>query len=186
MTSRGRCEAVEGEPMARTLVAVVLVLLLLAPLAAGCTMAHQAGRAGPRTPPASGSGRDGMRALASAYLATAQPANRRLDAEVDGFTDHEHHDLAAAEAALRAEAATERRFDRLLRAIPFPPRIASTAQALIRVNERRAALTERQARSSSVTRLVSFTGLHRAADAAVEAQVRTIRRALDLPPPESS
>ena len=34
--------------------------------------------------------------------------------------------------------------------------------------------------------LVSFTGLHRAADAAVEAQVRILRRDLGLPPPESS
>lgn len=42
------------------------------------------------------------------------------------------------------------------------------------------------ARSSSVTGLVSFTDLHRAADAAVEAQVRILRRALGLPPPESS
>lgn len=43
-----------------------------------------------------------------------------------------------------------------------------------------------QARSSSVTTLVSFTGLRRAADAAVEARVRIIRRALGLRPPESS
>ena len=42
--------------------------------------------------------------LASAYLAAAEPANHRLDGEVDGFTDHEHGDLAAAEADLRAEA----------------------------------------------------------------------------------
>jgi len=170
--------------MAGTWVAVLL--LVLAPLAAGCTMAHQAGHAGHRIPPASGAGRGSLRALASAYLAIALPANRRLDAEVDGFTDHEHHDLAAAEAALRAEAATERRFDRLLREIPFPPPIATTARALIRVNERRGALTQQQARSSSVARLVSFTGLHRAADAAVEVQVRILRRDLGLPPPKNS
>ena len=61
------------------------------------------------------------RALASAYLALAEPGHRRLDAEVDGFTDHEHHDLAAAEAALRGEAATERRSGLLMREIPLPP-----------------------------------------------------------------
>jgi hypothetical protein len=110
-------------------------------------------------------------------------SNRRLDAEVDGFTDHEHHDLAAAEAALRGEAATERRFDRLLREIPLSPRLATTSLALIRANERRASLTGSQARSSSVTELLSFDGLHRAADAAVEAQVRILRRDLGLPPP---
>jgi hypothetical protein len=170
--------------MASTWAAVIL--LVLVPLAGGCSTAHQPGRAGPGRPPGSTAGRGGLRALASAYLAIAEPANRRLDTEVDGFTDHEHHDLAAAEAALRGEAATERRFDRLLREIQFPPPIATTARALIRANQRPAALTDEQARSSSVARLVSFTGRHRAADAAVEAQVRILRRALRLPPPESS
>jgi hypothetical protein len=170
--------------MARTWVAVLLLVLVA--VAAGCGTVHPAGHAGQRTPPGSGPARSGLRALGSAYLAIAQPANRRLDTEVDGFTDHEHHDLGAAEAALRAEAATERRFDRLLREIPFPPPIATTARALIWANQRRAALTARQARSPSLARLVSFNGLHRAADAAVEAQVKILRRALGLPPPETS
>jgi hypothetical protein len=186
MTSRSRREAGESvrAPRVRTWIAVVV--LVLVPLAAGCTLAHQAGHAGQPTPPGSGAARGGVRALASAYLAIARPANRRLDSEVDGFTDHEHHDLAAAEAALRAEAATERRFDQLLGEIRFPARITPTALALIRANQRRAALTDQQARSSSVTGLVSFTGRHRAADAAVETQVRILRRALGLPPPDSS
>ncbi len=186
MTPWSRREAGESvrAPRARTWVAVVM--LVLVPLAAGCTPARQAGSTGQPAPPGSGAPRGGVRALASAYLAIARPANRRLDTEVDGFTDHEHHALAAAEAALRAEAATERRFDQLLGEIRFPARIAPTALALIRDNQRRAALTDQQARSSSVTGLVSFTGRHRAADAAVEAQVRILRRALGLPPPESS
>jgi len=170
--------------MARTRVAVLLLALVA--LAAGCATVHPAGHAGQRTPPGSGPAPAGLRALGAAYLAIAQPANRRLDTEVDGFTDHEHHDLGAAEAALRAEAATERRFDRLLHEIPFPPPIATTARALIRANQRRAALTAEQARSSSLARLISFTGLHRAADAAVETEVKILRRALGLPPPETS
>jgi hypothetical protein len=80
----------------------------------------------------------------------------------------------------RAEAATERRFDRLLAGIPFPAPLASTVRALIGANQRRAALTGKQARSVSLARLVSFTGRPRAADAAVEAQVRILRRALDV------
>jgi hypothetical protein len=64
--------------------------------------------------------------------------------------------------------------------------LAATARALIQANQRRAVLTGQQARSSSLTSLVSFTARHRAADAAVEAQVRILRRALDLPPPEDS
>jgi hypothetical protein len=87
---------------------------------------------------------------------------------------------------LRAEAATEQRFDRLLSKIPFPPRIAVTARALVQANQRRAALAGRQARSSSVSGLLSFARRHQAADAAVEAQVKIIRRALGLPPPHAS
>ena len=67
-----------------------------------------------------------------------------------------------------------------------PAPVAVTLAAVLRVNQRRAALAERQARSSSLARLVSFTGLHRAADAAVVAQVRILRRDLGLSPPESS
>jgi len=186
MTPPSRRETAEGvwPPMARTWVAAVLLVLL--PMAGGCATVHPPGSAARSMPPAAGAGRGGERALAAAYLAIAQPANRRLDAEVDGFTDHEHQDLAAAEAVLRAEAATERRFDRLLDRIPFPPPLASTARALIQANQRRAVLTGQQARSTSLTGLVSFTGRHRAADAAVEAQVRILRRALGLPPPDDS
>jgi hypothetical protein len=125
-------------------------------------------------------------ALAGRYLAIALPANHRLDHEVEGFADHQRSDLAAAEADLRAEAATERRFDRQLAGIPFPAGIAALARALIWANQSRAALTDRQARSASLTRLHSFSARHRAADAAVEFGVRLIRRALGLPPPSES
>lgn len=168
-------------------VAAVLCLLLAT---AGCSThatatsgnAH-AQRTAAGSPANTGSD---INALAADYLAIALPANHRLDTEVDGYTDHEHDNLAAAESALRAEAATERRFDRLLIKIPFPPRIAATARALVRANQSRAELTMRQARSSSIPALLSFTTRHKAADAAVEAQVRIIRRDLGLPPPETS
>lgn len=153
-------------------------LLALILLTASCTGGEQA--AGTRTAASR------ARTLAAAYLAIAQPANHRLDTEVDGFTDHEHAGVAAAESDLRAEAATEQRFDRLLSKIRFPPRIAVTARALIQANARRIALTLRQARSSSVTGLLSFARRHRAAGAAVETQVRIIRRDLGLPPPQNS
>lgn len=127
-----------------------------------------------------------LRALAAAYTAIARPANHRLDVEVEACADHAHDNLAAAEAALRAEAATERWFDRHLAAIQFPPAIAATARALISVNEIRAAMTDRQARAPSVPALLSLTGDHKAADAQVEAEVRVIRAQLGLPPPSSS
>jgi len=158
-------------------------------LAGSSATGRAPGPSGPAPSPPTGrpavSGKN-VKALASRYLAIAVPANHRLDSEVDGFTGHERTDLAVAERDLRAEAATERWFDQRLAKIPFSPRIAGMARALIRANQNRAELTGRQARSDSITALRSFTGRHRAADAAVEAQVRIIRRALDLPPPSSS
>jgi hypothetical protein len=82
--------------------AVTLVLFLLA---AGCTPSgHPPGTRG-QAPYQESS------AAAAGYLAAAEPANRRLDTEIQSYDHHEHQNLAAAEAALRAEAATERWFD---------------------------------------------------------------------------
>ena len=153
--------------------------------AAGCGPPHHPG-ARPSDRPSASSAAPSVRALAADYLAVAKPANHRLDVEVSAYAKHASHDLAAAAAALRAQAATERHFDRQLAAIPFPPAIAATASALIRVNEIRARLTEHQAAATSIPALLSFADSHKAADAEVEAQVRVIRAELGLPPPESS
>jgi hypothetical protein len=156
------------------------VMLVLSLLAAGCTpWGHPPGTGG-QAP------RQESSAAAADYLATAEPANRRLDAEVQSYADHEHRNLAAAEAALRAEAVTERRFDQCLLKIPLPPPVAAAARALVRANERRAELAILQAGSPSLAALQSFTRRHQSADAAVEAQVKAIRRALGLPPPKTS
>lgn len=167
----------------------VLAVTFLMILAGSCDTGRAPGPSGPApSPPTGGSAAPGnnVKALASRYLAIAVPANHRLDSEVDGFTRHEHTDLAVAERDLRAEAATERWFDQRLAKIPFSPGSAGPARALIRANQNRAELTGRQARSATITALQSFTGRHRAADAAVEVQVRVIRRALGLPPPSNS
>jgi hypothetical protein len=174
----------------------VLPGVCLLVLAAGCASAQPAQPVQPVQPvqPAAPSARpassatpgSGTRALAAAYMALALPANHRLDTEVDGFTDHERDNLAAAETDLRAQAATERSFDRQLLKISFPPQIAAVARALVRANQMRIQLTDLQARSVSVTELLSFASRHKAADAAVEGQVRIIRRDLGLPPPSTS
>lgn len=132
------------------------------------------------------SGGDGKKALGAAYMAIALPANRRLDREVDSYKNHARDDLAIAEADLRGEAATERWFDRRLLKIAFPSAIAATARALVRVNDQRIALTTEQARAMTTSELLAFNARHRAADAAVEVQVRIIRRQLGLPPPDNS
>jgi hypothetical protein len=127
-----------------------------------------------------------MRKLAADYMAISRPANHRLDVEVAAYERNAHSNLAAAEAALRAEASTERHWDRQLLKIPFPSFIAATARSLVVVNTRRASFTARQARSRSVAAMIAMTSGHKAADAAVEVYVRLIRRELGLPPPSSS
>jgi hypothetical protein len=84
------------------------------------------------------------------------------------------------------EAVTERWFDQRLVKIPFPPPAAATARALVQANERRAELAVRQAGSPSLAALRSFTHRHQSADAAVETQVKAIRRVPGLPPPSTS
>lgn len=123
--------------------------------------------------------------LASRYLAIANPANHRLDVEVDGYTDAQHDDLAEAKSDLRAEVATEHWFDTHLAAITFPPHVAAIARTLIRINQQRAAMTVVQAQSSSLAQVRAFNRQHAAADAAVETEVKAIRRALNLPPPDT-
>jgi hypothetical protein len=117
--------------------AVALLVMLF--LAASCASGPPAGAAGHAArqgaPPGTSGAGSSMKMLASAYLAIAGPANHRLETEVNGFSHHERSDLALAEADLRAEAATEQAFDRLLAKIPFPPRIAVTAHALVLANQ---------------------------------------------------
>ncbi len=124
---------------------------------------------------------------AGRYMAIAQPANRELDHEFDGFDDHmKDGDLAAAQADLRAAAVTERRFDRQLIALSFPPRTEPFVRVLYRVNQARAALTSTAA---GVTSLRELRGYQRRLDAAnepVEDAVRVIRGQLGLPPPDTS
>ena len=124
--------------------------------------------------------------LAAGYLAVAEPANRQLDHDLDGAEDHSHDDLAAAGADLRDAAATERRFDRQLIALSFPPRTEPFVRLLYRVNQARAELTSTAA---GVTSLRELRGYQRRLDAAnepVEDAVRVIRGQLDLPPPDTS
>jgi hypothetical protein len=163
----------------------------LAILAAGCGSVHVAAATG-SPPPSQGSSavttvsRAALRVMAREYLKVARPANRRLDTENDGYEDAEHDNLAQATADLRAETATERHFDRQLLRLKFPSWIAMTARALVRANNRRITLTRRQAGAMSLAALRAFDHRHKAADAAVENQVRLIRQFLGLPPPSGS
>jgi DNA-binding GntR family transcriptional regulator len=173
-----------------SLVTAGSVLLGTALLAAGCASSGPPARSpASRSPAARGTATTTaeLTAMAARYLAIARPANRELDHEFDGFDDHiKDGDLAAARADLRAAVVTERRFDRQLIALSFPPRTEPFVRLLYRVNQARAALTSTAA---GVTSLRELRGYQRRLDAAnepVEAAVRVIRGQLGLPPPDTS
>jgi hypothetical protein len=128
-----------------------------------------------------------LTAMAARYLAIARPANRELDHGFDGFDDHiKDGDLAAARADLRAAVVTERRFDRQLIALSFPPRTEPFVRLLYRVNQARAALTSTAAGVMSLRELRGYQRRLDAANEPVEAAVRVIRGQLGLPPPDTS
>jgi hypothetical protein len=125
-------------------------------------------------------------ALAARYLAIAQPANRQLDHDFDGLEDNDDSHLAAADADLRAAAATEQRFDRLLLGITFPAGTAAIIRILYTVNQERAQLTVTAAASTSLLQLHGYEQRLDAANQPVEKAVRAIRSQLGLPPPDTS
>jgi hypothetical protein len=121
--------------------------------------------------------------LASHYKAITTPASQQLNADVTAYRAHERDDLAVAEAALTAEVTSEHAFDTNLAGMTFPPAIAPMARALFQANQARAKLTAEQARSLSLTRLRSFNHRVQVANAAVQAEMKLIRKALDSPSP---
>jgi hypothetical protein len=180
--------SIPGRPRRAAVTAIGCGLVILA---AGCGSAggEAAGASQPGTAASSAPAqlsRAELNTMAARYLAIARPANRRLDVAFDGYSDAAHESLARARRDLRLEAATERRFDSQLLAIAFPSWIALTARALVSVNQRRIALTEHQAGAPTLTAMRALEYRHRAANAAVEAQVRLIRQFLGLPPPSTS
>jgi len=128
----------------------------------------------------------GKAELAASYMAIARPANHRLEVAVDSYNRLSRTNFAVAKADLREEAATESWFDRRLLKIAFPPAILAVAIALVRANYQRIDLTRLQSRATNIAKMLAFNGQHAVADAAVEAQVRIIRKDLGLPPPKTS
>ena len=157
-----------------TVLVVLAILVLFAPRQQGA----------PPAPPAPAA--PALSPAAARYQSIASAANHRLEVANDAYKKDELSTLAAARADLRSEVATETSFDEQLAQIPFPLSDSSIVRALILANQQRGALTARQARSTSLAQLRSFDARHEATDAAVEVQVRLLRRALHLPPPTTS
>lgn len=159
---------------------VAAALLGASVAAAGC------GSAGTASATASASVSAQLKTLAAGYLAISAKANDQLDREVAAYAADEHDNLAAARSDLRAEVATERWWDQHLLRIPFPPGLEAIARAVVQVNLRRIALTERQASAGTLRAMVALDARHKSDDAELEFAVSIIRRRLGLPPPESS
>ena len=185
----------QGRAAVTSLVTAGSVLLGSALLAAGCASsaspAQDPASQGPASQGPAAHGTAGttaeLTAMAARYMAIARPANRELDHEFDGFDDHiKDGDLAAARADLHAAVVAERRFDRPLIALSFPPRTEPFVRLLYRVNQERAELTSTAA---GVTSLRELRGYQRRLDAAnepVEDPVRVIRAQLGLPRSDTS
>ena len=180
----------QGRAAGTSLVTAGSVLLGSALLAAGCASSAPPARSPASQGPASQSPAATtaeLTAMAARYMAIARPANRELDHEFDGFDDHiKDGDLAAARADLRAAVVTERRFDRQLIALSFPPRTEPFVRLLYRVNQARATLTSTAAGVSSLNELRGYQRRLDAANEPVEDAVQVIRAQLGLPPPDTS
>jgi hypothetical protein len=123
--------------------------------------------------------------LTSRYVAVVTPANQQLSADVAAYSANEAHNLAAARAALTAEETSDAAFGRALAGIPFPPAVAPLARELARDNQARTKLVAAQARSTSLARLRSYDRQVQAANAAVEAQMQVVLKAVQKPPAAS-
>ena len=190
----------QGRAAGTSLVTAGSVLLGSALLAAGCASSAPPARSpasqGPASqdPASQGPASQSpaattaeLTAMAARYMVIARPANRELDHEFDGFDDHiKDGDLPAARADLRAAVATERRFDRQLIALSFPPRTEPFVRLLYRVNQARAELTSTAAGVTSLRELRGYPRRLDAANEPVEDAVRVIRAQLGLPPPDTS
>ena len=103
---------------------------------------------------------------------------QQLNTDVADYTANERHNLAAAEAALRAEVTSANAFDTGLAQFPFPPFVAPRAMALIQAIHARVKLTAEQARSSSLPQLRSFNDRVNRAGVAVQTEMTLVRKAL--------
>jgi len=145
--------------------------------------------------------------IASQYQTIVTPVTQQLNTEMAAYAVNQRHDLAAAEAALSAEVATEQAFDNSLAAMTFTPQNEHTADvliqnatsngaavplssalftpqltvianALIQANQALATLLAKQARSSSLTQLRSFNHRAKVARAAVRTEMNLLLKAL--------
>lgn len=152
--------------------------------------------------------------LGSQYAAVVTPATRQLTTDAAVYIANENRNLTTAQAVLEAEVATEQALSTSVTAmtytpqnrsasialittaadagnpmpkaaILFTPQITVLADALIRANQARIALTAEQARASSPARMRAFNARIEAATASVQAEENLVSKAIATPLPDS-
>jgi len=103
---------------------------------------------------------------------------RQLNADAADYAFSERRSFAKAESALTAEVTTANAFDTSLRQFPFPPAVAPQATALTQAVHARVKLIGEQARSSSLAQLRSFNARIDASGAAIQTDMKLVRKAL--------
>ncbi len=146
----------------------------------------------------------------SEYNAIVNPASKLLAADMAAYNLNDGRHLAAAEAALTSEVATEQALDNSLAAVAYTPQnyanainlitiafdtgaatpgaailltpqATAIANAAMRDNQALATLTAQQARSASLTQLRSFSTRVEADTATVQAEMKLIGKTLATP-----
>jgi hypothetical protein len=144
------------------------------------------------------------------YNGIVNPASKLLATDMAAYNVNERHHLAAAEAALTSEVATEQALDTSLAAVAYTsqnyanainlitvafdsggstpgaailltPQATVIANAAVRDNQALATLTTEQARSKSLTQLRSFNTRVEADTATVQAEMKLIGKTLATP-----
>jgi hypothetical protein len=147
----------------------------------------------------------------SQFQGIVTPVGKQLNADMVAYRANEGHHLAAAEAALTSEVATEQALDNSLAAAAFTPQnwanainlitidtdagnplpsatilltpqTTVMADALMRANQALAKLTAEQAKSTTLTQLRTFNDRVDAGNATVLADINAIHKVLELPP----
>jgi hypothetical protein len=150
----------------------------------------------------------------SQFQGIVTPAGKLLSADMVDYRANEKRHLAAAEAALTSEVATEQALSSSLAAVEYSPQSYANAinlitiafdsgantpsaailltpqttvmaDALIRANQSLMKLTAEQAKSTSLTQLRSFNAKVTAANTVVVNDINAIRKALAVPPTAS-
>jgi hypothetical protein len=168
-------------------ISVLSAILLVAGLAyaAGSGARHKAALAAAGCEPNlshSGLPCTTVQMLTAQYAAITTPVIQQMNADLAAYTASERGRLPAAEAALTAEVTAENAFGASLARFPFPPAVAAMGRTLTEANQASATLTAEQAHAPSLSRLRSFNGRVAAADAAVQADIQLVSKALAAPP----